>query len=279
MLPSPTVHPPARTDHQDPGHITSPHNPLHPAGNNAAPQRPASICTAPEEHQEETLTQTGPGQLRLLFPFPHTTREDGPVASRWPAPCCSPALCPSAKSPGAAQPLKPTPLRTQTLLCGCCAAFGIFFFPLPFFFFFFPEHFVRADAPASYNSARGRGKCFGTCPSCLLRACALLDAIHLQPPAPAQQSSSAGGTWCNPVGKSGASHGDTAPRGPHSSSHPSAITKPILWGCAVNTCLSRPAWEPCPAAEHPCSSAAQRNVSPPKQFPSVVRTNKRAAGI
>lgn len=136
MLPSPTVHPPARTDHQDPGHITSPHNPLHPAGNNAAPQRPASICTAPEEHQEETLTQTGPGQLRLLFPFPHTTREDGPVASRWPAPCCSPVLCPSAKSPGAAQPLKPTPLRTQTLLCGCCAAFGIFFFPFPFFFFF-----------------------------------------------------------------------------------------------------------------------------------------------
>lgn len=169
------------------------------------------------------------------------------------------------------------PAHTDTALWVLCRLRD-FFFPLPFFFFF-PEHFVRADAPASYNSARGRGKCFGTCPSCLLRACALLDAIHLQPPAPAQQSSSAGGTWCNPVGKSGASHGDTAPRGPHSSSHPSAITKPILWGCAVNTCLSRPAWEPCPAAEHPCSSAAQRNVSPPKQFPSVVRTNKRAAGI
>lgn len=185
MLPSPTVHPPARTDHQDPGHITSPHNPLHPAGNNAAPQRPASICTAPEEHQEETLTQTGPGQLRLLFPFPHTTREDGPVASRWPAPCCSPVLCLSAKSPGAAQPLKPTPLRTQTLLCGCCAAFGIFFFPFPFFFF--PRAFCTCRCPGFLQFSPGAWEVFWNMPK-LSAPCVRAARCH---PSPAPGPSSA----------------------------------------------------------------------------------------
>lgn len=253
MLPSVTIHPPARTDHQDTVQlpitslhltthctlqgITQPHSTLLQA---ALPQRNISKSHSPRQ----VLGSSGSSSH---FPTP---REDGPAASRWPAPCCSPELCPSAESPGAAQPLKPTPLRTQTLVCGCCAAFRIFFFPFPFFIFiFFPEHFVRADAPASYNSAWGRGKCFGTCPSCLLRACVLLDAIHLQPPAPTQQNSNAGSVgqaWCNPLQQS-ASWGNLEPavgtqccRG-HAHSLTLLLSKKIIfWGCAVNTCSSRP---------------------------------------
>lgn len=205
MLPSVTIHPPARTDHQDTVQlpitslhltthctlqgITQPHSTLLQA---ALPQRNIRKSHSPRQ----VLGSSGSSSH---FPTP---REDGPAASRWPAPCCSPELCPSAESPGAAQPLKPTPLRTQTLVCGCCAAFRIFFSLSLFLFLFFSQSILYVQMPRLLTiQPGGVGSVLEHAQAvCSVRACCSMPSISSPRPQPSKTP------MLGALGKLGATH-------------------------------------------------------------------------
>lgn len=283
MLPSVTIHPPARTDHQDTVQlsitslhltthctlqgITQPHSTLLQA---ALPQRNIRKSHSPRQ----VLGSSGSSSH---FPTP---REDGPAASRWPAPCCSPELCPSAESPGAAQPLKPTPLRTQTLVCGCCAAFRIFFFPFPFFYFyFFPRAFCTCRCPGFLQFSLGAWEVFWNMPK-LSAPCVRAARCHPSPaPGPNPAKLQCWERWASLVqpiaavselGKSGASRGDTVLQGPCSFPHPSAIKKNNILGVCCEHVFITPIGSPAP--KQSIRAAAQPNVTRllPSKFPSAV---------